>query len=1099
MSAKTAPLSFGQQLFYQLDQATPGLIAYNVPRAFRIRGKLDVSALQNAFDALVERHEVLRSVYAADGDHPVQRVIENVSVPFERVDLSAMPSAAREEELARALAERAAYHFDLSADVLLRATLYKLSADQYVLFFLTHHVVSDGWSKSITFVELSELYGAFAAGRASTLAPLSRQFAEHARNERGADDSHALDEHLGYWREKLAGPLPVLDLPTDRARPTSHTFEGDVREMVLPKVLVDDLRRVGLEHGATLYMVLLAAYQTLLHRYSGQDDIITGSPTAGRDAEDTHGLIGYFAGALVLRNSFAGDPTFAEVLERVVNTCLDAYEHQDIPFERLVSEVQKGEHPTHAPLFQHVLTMEDTIPATLRLEGASLESMEVGVSATKFDLTLLFADVPDGLRLRLAFRTSLFDGDRIERMLGHLRTMLEAVVRDANTRVGVLPILADAERQQLLVEWNNTIVDEGAFASIAGMLEAHAARHPDRIAAQGEDGVITYSQLNERANRIAHVLTERGAGRGATVGVCLERTVAMISALLGVMKAGGAFVPLLRDLPASRLKLQIQESGASIVITTSSHRDVLGDAELLLLDDHSDALARASTANPPSKTEGEDVAYVLFTSGSTGVPKGVSVTHANLTHYTRAIARRLGLDLGGRDHWAFATVSTLGADLGHTAIFPSLASGGTLHVVPAAVSSDPTQFALYASVNPIDVLKITPNHLRALIGDVAASIARLPARWIVLGGEALPWDLALELARAGAGRVLNHYGPTETTVGVCTFVVNADTKRASATVPIGAPLTNTTAYVADARGQLVPIGVPGELFIGGAGVARGYIGRDDLTAERFVADRWGGDPGRRVYRTGDRVRWLSSGDIEFLGRTDDQVKVRGYRVELGEIEHVLRGHPGVAQCAVLLRESVDSAPRLVAYVVPRQAGYAVAHADRPTPQLLLDALAAQLPDYMVPSVIVLLDELPLTRNGKLDRAALPPLEGVAEASRFVGARSETEAAIAAIWSDVLKRDQIGVTESFLELGGHSLLAIRVLGRISKQLGVRLALRTLFDTPTVEEIAVLVDAELRQRRAAQTTASMLAEIENLSDEEVARLLGDETLPAEPEKR
>ncbi len=1091
----TAPLSFGQQLFHQLDQATPGLIAYNVPRAFRIRGKLAVAALQKAFDALVERHDVLRSVYEADGDHSTQRVIAKASVPFEQVDLSALPGNEREAALARALAERATYHFDLSKDVMLRAALYKLADDEHVVFFLTHHIVSDGWSKSITFDELSELYSAFSTQRASTLAPLSRQFADHARRERGAEDSAEVHEHLAYWREKLAGPRAVLDLPTDRARPTGHTFDGDVREIVLPKSLVDSIRKLSQEQGATLYMVLLAAYQTILHRYSGQDDIITGSPTAGRDAEDTHGLIGYFAGALVMRNSFAGDPTFANLLERVVNTSLDAYEHQDIPFERLVGELQQGEQLTHAPLFQCVLTMEDTIPAVLRLEGATLESMDVGVSTTKFDLTLLFADVPDGLRLRLAFRTALFDGDRIERMLGHLRALLEAVVRDPSIKISELPILSEPERNQLLVEWNSTAVDEGAFTSIAAMFESHAAMTPDRAAAQGEDGVCTYAELNAQANNIAHALIERGVKQGTTVGVCLDRTVAMISALLGVLKAGGAFVPLLPDLPASRLKVQMQESGASVVITNAAHRHLFGDsADVLLLEDLT--ADGSSAANPAAEISADSTAYVLFTSGSTGVPKGVAVTHANLTHYTRAIALRFALDLNGRDHWHFATVSTLGADLGHTAIFPALASGGTLHVVPAAVSSDPTQFALYTSVNAIDVLKITPNHLRALVGNVAASIAKLPAKWIVLGGEALPWDLALELARAGAGRVLNHYGPTETTVGVCTYEVKADTTRASATVPIGVPLANTSAYVLDAHGQLSPIGVPGELFIGGAGVTRGYIGRDDLTAERFVADRWSGAKNARVYRTGDRVRWLSSGAIEFLGRVDDQVKVRGYRVELGEIEHVLRAHPGVAQCAVLLREAPDVAPRLVAYVVPKQAGYAVAHADRATPQALQDALAAQLPDYMVPQTVVLLEELPLNKNGKLDRAALPPLDGgPADADRFIGPRTTTEEVIASIWADVLKKDRISVTESFLELGGHSLLAIRVLGRISKQLGVRLALRALFDTPTVEEIAAIVDTELEQKRAEQAMAAALAEIENMSDEEVARLLGD---AAEPEK-
>jgi amino acid adenylation domain-containing protein len=1085
MTGRTAPLSFGQELFWLLDSATPGLVAYNVPRAFRIRGPLDDAALERAFNALIERHEVLRSVYSLAGDHPVQTVVPDARVPFDRVDLSALGAGAREVELSRQLAERASQHFDLSRDVLLRAALFTLGADDHALFFLTHHIVSDGWTKSVTFRELSELYAADAEGRAPALAPLPIQFADYARRERDQLEGEELEARLAYWREQLRGPLPVLDLHTDRPRPATHTFDGDFKEIVLPASLVDGMRRLGQERGATLYMVLLAAYQTLLHRYSGQDDIITGSPTAGRDEDDTQDLIGYFAGALVLRNSFAGDPGFGELLERVSNTCLDAYEHQDLPFEKLVLELQKGQKLTHAPLFQCVLTMEDTIPAELTLGAASLEPINLLVPATKFDLTLLFSEHADGLKLRLAYRTALFDGDRAAQMLGHLRTLLDAAIADPSRAVSALPLLTEDETRKLLVDWNGEVKDEGAPTTIVAMAERHASLAPERTAVVGDDETLTWAELDARANRIAHWLIAHGAEREARVGLCLDRSAAMIAAMLGILKSGAAYVPLLPDLPAARLADQIRESGAKIVVTTSAHQATLpSGVRALLLDEDAAVLSALSSSSPSTSATPESLAYVLFTSGSTGVPKGVAVTHANLVHYVRAIAERVELDLSGAAApWHFATVSTLGADLGHTAVFPALCSGGALHVISTSVATDAARFAQYVSAQPLDLLKITPNHLRALLAGSSAS-AILPGKWIVLGGEACPWDLAYELLRANRCRVLNHYGPTETTVGVCTYEVReSDVQPASATVPIGRPLANTTAYVRDAHGELTPVGVAGELYIGGAGVARGYLGRDDLTRDRFVMR-----DGERLYRTGDRVRWLAKGALEFLGRADEQVKVRGFRVEPGEIIQSLRAHPGVEACAVLLRGDSPADSQLVAYVVAKQSGYAVSHGDRPTTETLGAWCAAQLPEYMVPGAFVFLEQLPLTANGKLDREALPA-HGAEAKDAYVAPESPTEVALAQIWSEILKRDRIGTRDSFIALGGQSLLAIRVLGKISKQFGVRLPLRSLFEAPTIAELSSLLEAARREKEESAMLAA-LAAVEGLSDADASGQLASD---------
>jgi amino acid adenylation domain-containing protein len=641
--------------------------------------------------------------------------------------------------------------------------------------------------------------------------------------------------------------------------------------------------------------------------------------------------------------------------------------------------------------------------------------------------------------------------------------------------VSKLPLLTAEERARLAA-WNDTAADEGAPATLVSLFEAQAVRVPERVAVVGLDASLAYAELNARANQLALHLQSLGVTPNAPVGLLLDRSADALVGLLGILKSGGAYMPLSLDAPPARVARQLAESGARVVVTLGAQASTIPQGVTVVALD-SAALGALPDANLDSAATPDDLAYVLYTSGSTGTPKGVAVTHANAVHYARAISRVLGEG----DGLHFGLASTLAADLGNTSLFASLLGGGTLHVLSKDVTTEPARFAEYVGAHPLDVLKITPNHLAALTagktgGDLSAV---LPRRWVVTGGEALRPELARTLLGAGRCRVLNHYGPTETTVGVLTHEVTAASLGAP-TVPLGRPLANTRAYVVDAHGNEQPVGIPGELLLGGAGVARGYLGRDELTAERFVEHQ-----GERVYRTGDRVRRLADGTIEFLGRVDDQVKVRGFRVELGEIEGVLRAHPGVEQAVAVLRDE-----ELVAYAVPRQAGYAVSHADRPTREKLVEWLAAQLPEYMVPNAVVLLDALPLTPNGKVDRAALPAPEGGAAAvDSFVAPRTPTEETIARIWRDVLKKERVGVTDSFLDLGGHSLLAIRVLGRISKELGVRLPLRALFETPTVAQVAEVVDTELRRRADEEALRQALAAVEGLSDAEAERLLAD----------
>ncbi|MEP6732473.1 MAG: amino acid adenylation domain-containing protein [bacterium] len=1095
-TGNVVPMSFAQELLWLLDRATPGLTAYNVPRAMRLRGALDVDALRRAIETLVERHEILRTTYASDERGAVQIINPAGRFELPSVDLTALPEADRMAAAERFFLDQARTAFDITRDPLLRGYLLDIGHEDRVLVLVTHHIASDGWSKGVMFRELSAAYAALSSGEGVSLQALPIQYADFAIWQRAQVDGGSLNEPLEYWRQRLAPPLPALALPTDFARPSVASFEGGRSAIILPKHLADRLRAFGMDHGATLYMVLLAAYHTVLHRYSGQDDIITGSPIAGRNQTEVEGLIGYFANTLAMRTSFDGDPTFAELLERVSENAVDAYEHEDVPFEKLVLELRAAhEAESDTPLFSCVLTMEDTLPDELRFGDVKVETIAIDFGMAKFDLTLLVAEQPEGLRLALWYRSDLFSAPFAERFLGHMRSVLEAAAAHAELRVSELPLITKAEREQLDA-WNSTHADEGSPSTVVMLFEQQVARVPERQAVIADDKTLTYAELNSRANQLATLLRTHGAERGATVGLLLDRSADAIVGLLGILKSGAAYVPLSVDAPAERLAKQIGEAGSKVIVTTASLAAKLPPTiGRIALDSEATVLASLDGENASSASTPDDVAYVLYTSGSTGVPKGVAVTHANVVHYMRAVGGVLanGAALGtapDNDAWRFGLASTLAADLGNTSLFPALLSGGTLHVLSKAVTTEPAQFAEYVTAHRLDVLKLTPNHLVALVagktGDGLAAL--LPTKWVVLGGEALRPEVARLLLGAGSCRVLNHYGPTETTVGVCTFEATAESLAAvqtlgAQTVPVGMPLANTHAYVVDEKGNEQPVGIPGELWLGGAGVTQGYLNRPEMTAERFVDFR-----GERVYRTGDRVRRLADGSIEFRGRADDQVKVRGFRVELGEIEQALCSLRGVTQAAVALHTSETGEQRLAAYVVAPGEGYGAAHTAKVTPEEITTSLAAKLPEYMVPSSVVMLDTMPMTANGKIDRRALPDPDAASPTDGYVAPRSETETALAAIWVDVLKKDRVGINESFMTLGGHSLLAIRVLGKLSRQFGVRLPLRSLFDTPTIAELALVVDAEVSAVKQRELAAA-LASLEGMSDADVQRMMAD----------
>ncbi|MBD5633244.1 MAG: amino acid adenylation domain-containing protein, partial [Candidatus Eremiobacteraeota bacterium] len=958
-----APLSFGQELLWLVDRATPGTTVWNVSRPFRLRGPLDVAALQRAFDGLAARHEALRTVFVAGSDGPRQVVRPPGSVPIEHVDLSHLTpvEGVREADRLATLAEGTP--FDLSRDVPLRVLLVRLASDDRLLCVTTHHIVSDGWSKNVMFRDLSALYESALTGRNAGLPDLPIQFGDYAAWERG--DAHAaeLAEGLAFWRDELGGSPPSLALPLDKPRPASAGFAARRSVVVLPHALLNDVTRRAREHGVTTYMLLLAAYVSLLHRHSGQDDVIVGSPIVGRAQSETENLIGFFANTLVLRTRLDDDPTFATLLGRVRETCLDAYDHQDVPVEKLIFELQKDRELSLAPLFNVILTMEDVLPDNLAFEGVDVEPLERDRRATKFDLTLLASSHPDGLRLTLWYRTELFAQETADRLLAHLRCLLEGATRDPSLRISELPLTTKAERDLTLARSAGPDLSE-TLEPVYRRFEAAALRTPQATAVCCGDESLTYAELDARAGALARHLCELGVGTGVTVGLALDRSIDAVVGLMGILKAGGAYVPLPPDSPPERLREQMAQSATRILLTTSAEPAAFAAPEVRIV--HIDALPPRILASGdvvPARAGLADLAYVLFRSGSSGVPKGVAVTHANLASYERAIAHRL--DLPAARSFSFAAVSSLAVDHGNTAIFPALCSGGTLHVVPSHVARDAAAFAEWMRAHPIDVLKIAPTHFEALLGRTDR--CPLPSQWLVVGGESCSWELVERVRRVGRCRILNHYGPTETTVGACAFEVR-DLESAAArppAVPIGTPLPGTFAYVLDARGELVPDGVPGELSLGGAGVARGYVGRPDLTDERFSRDRFRTQPDARLYRTGDRVRRLPGGELEFLGRFDDQVKIRGYRVELGEIEAALLQNPSVVRSAVVYRAAGAGDSRLLAYVV-------LAGEERgETLSGLRANLAERLPDYMIPSAIVALDRFPLTRAGKIDRNALP--------------------------------------------------------------------------------------------------------------------------------
>ncbi|AKQ65586.1 Non-ribosomal peptide synthase [Myxococcus hansupus] len=1021
------PLSSGQQRMWFLEQFQGPSGAYNMPAALRLEGDLDVKALQRSLDEIVRRHEVLRTQYGQEKGQPFQRVLPSPSISMPEVDLGHVPAEERRAEVRRRATEEAGRPFNLAMELPLRLSLLRLDAREHVLLLTLHHIACDGWSLGVLVRELAALYRAFSTGEASPLPEPSLQYGDFARWQQERVGSEAQKPGLTWWREHLAGAPALLELPTDRARPANQRFLGATHRFTLPAELTARLKQRSRETESTLFMMLLASFGVLLSRASRQSDLVIGTPIANR-VPQTEPLIGLFVNTLPLRLQVDGSRPFSELLARVRQDTLSAYAHQTLPFEQMVEALQPTRDPSYSPLFQVLFTLQNTPSEVLSLSGLTLEQLEFESGTTQFDLSLSMAETSHGLASELTYNTDLFDAATIERMAGHFARLLTAVAENPAQPVAQLPLLTEPERTRLLREWNDTALDLPLSDNLHGLVEAQAARRPDAIAARFETQALTYGELNARANQVANHLRQLGIEPGHRVGLFLERSLELLVAMLGILKAGAAYVPLDPVYPADRLAHILDDSGVSLLLTEPGLAALVPaytGKQLRLTD-----VSSAPTTPPCAEVSGSHVAYVLYTSGSTGRPKGVAVPHSAVINFLASMQRAPGIT----EQDTLFAVTTVAFDISVLELFLPLSVGGGVVIASRETAVDGTRLMRALADSQATVMQATPSTWRMLL---TLGWTGSPTLKVLCGGEALPADL-VEPLLARSASLWNMYGPTETTVWSTTTRLEAGGR-----ITLGRPIGNTQVYVLDDALQPVPMGVTGALYIGGRGVAQGYLHRPDLTAERFVPDPFGQVSGGRLYNTGDLVRALPNGTLEYLGRGDGQVKLRGFRIELGEIEARLAQVPGIQEAAVKLWD-VSGHAELVAYV---------RGAPAPDALTIRQHLQSHLPAYMVPSHFVTMETFPRTANGKLDRKALPaPSANPRASAAYEAPRTPTETQLAAIWRDVLAVEQVGARDSFFDLGGQSMKAVQVVARIQEAWRVDVSLRVLFEHPTLEALA-----------------------------------------------
>ena len=1058
------PTSIDQERLWFIEQLQPGNAAYNIFSASRIKGPLDAAVMERVVNELIARHEVLRTTFTIVDDQPMQLVHQRMEITLTPFDLQSLPLEAREHEALRLVTEDFSRPFDLEKGPLLRVGLLRLAEDDHVLHVNMHHTVTDRWSGAIFEQETGRLYEAIANNRPSPLPELPIQYADYALWQRGRAESEIYRRQAEYWTRRLTGLPLVLEVPTDFPRPAIQNFRGARVYTRYPKRLLEALRELSRREGATMFTLALAAYKALLYRYTAQETILVGTTFANRNRPELQNMVGYLLNLLVLSTDLSGNPTFRELLQRERATVLEGFANQDLPFGKLVQELRPVQDASRNPIVQHSLIYLDfpelTIMETL---GLTAKHLDIDNGASRFDMTLAMTETEAGYEVDIEYPTDLYRRERIERMTKHLENILESVVVDPTLRLSDLPVLSAGEKRQLLIEWNATTVEYPSDRCIHELFEAQAQQTPDHVALIFENDRLTYRELNEQANRVARYLKEAGVENGELVGVFTSRSLRMVVGLLGILKAGGAYVPLDERYPSERLSFMLEDSGARVLLTEESLMANLPDYQgrIVFLDAEWDKIARCSAENLDHSLTSEQPAYVIYTSGSTGQPKGVQVSHRSVVNLLHSMNSHTSLTAAD----TMLAVTTVSFDIAATEIYLPLIVGARVVIASREVAADGIQLVRLLASSGATVMQATPASWRMLVDVGWQGDSQLK---VFSAGEALDRPLADQLL-ARCAEVWNLYGPTETTIYSGVIRVTDEARP----VPIGPPVANTSFYVLDQFMNPVPVGIFGELYIGGEGLAHGYLNRPELTAEKFVPDPFGSKPGARLYRTGDLLRYRDDGNLEFGGRLDHQVKVRGFRIELGEVEAALSQHESVRAAVVVARELREGEQRLVAYVLGNQK-------QLPTATEWRSFLVQRLPEYMIPSLFVSLEALPLLPNGKVNRRALPiPDSSRPELRRpFVPPENPTQARLVELWLNVLGLDRAGIHDDFFELGGDSILATRLVSRIRRSFGVELMLRELFWKPTVYELAPVIEALL------------IEQLENLSEQEAEQLLQNE---------
>ncbi len=1089
-----APLSVTQQQVWLHHHIVPEDIpVYNETLTIHRTGPLDPAVLERCLREIVRRHEIWRTTFDGSGEELVQ-IVQSApqTFPLQVMDLSQVPEAECEAEALRLATEDARRPFDLKTGRLLRALLVSLSDQQHRIYMTLHHLIFDAVTAYRVLVpELGALYEAFSAGQASPLPEPQLQYADFACWQRRNLSSGISSEHEAYWRKQMARELPLCQWPNDRPRPTVQTHRGAIERFAFPATLVQRLRVLSQQAGVSLYMTLLAGFVAMLRRYTEQDNIVIGSLTAGRNRVELEQMMGHFVNPLALRFDMSGNPTFRELQLRVRNVVLEGLAHESVPFSQVVKLAQQRNDPGRHPLFQIILSQQPRLQHVA--PGWELITEEVSNGGSKLDLTVVIDDRGDAVSGPITYNPDLFDVSTIRRAVEHWRTLLEGAADDASRGILDLPILTERERNQIQFDWNQTALEFPRSKTLHELLEDQVKKTPDAVAITFEDQSLTYHELNQRADRVARYLQSLGVGPDVPVGLFVERSFEMMAGILGVLKAGGTCLPLDPAYPAERLSFMLGETQAPVVLTHSRLRAQLPthNAEVVCLDTEREFSGKDVLPAVAQAASATNIAYIIYTSGSTGHPKGVRVTHSGLVNSTLARTAYYRETLR-----SFLLLSSFTFDSSLAGIFWTLSVGGTLVLPPDSSQWELDSLSFLIGKNQISHLLCVPSLYQTLIEN-SPSERLASLKVAIVAGESCPVALVEEhYRRLPRAALYNEYGPTEATVWCSAY--RCEPQAEAIRVPIGRPIANTQLYVLDSHREMVPVGVPGELYVGGAGVAGGYWNRPELTAEKFISDPFSSTSGARLYKTGDLARFLPDGNIEYLGRVDHQVKIRGFRIELGEIEAGLASHPGVREAVVVAREDVAGEKRLVAYYTASNTnGKSTGVAE------LRSHLSGKLPEYMVPAAYVRIESMPVTANGKLDRKALPMPEGDAYAVLgYEAPQGEMETRLAEIWGDVLKIDRVGRNDNFFELGGHSLLAMQVMARIRHIFNLELPVRSIFDEPTVAGSAVELQkaqvlgfkarAHIGQLRSGSTVArpnreALLAQLDNLSAAELKSLL------------